>query len=337
VRALTSYHPLNVRDTARHIATVAARALSCEVAALQVCGAERPTLEVLRLASGNDVDSDPRHAGRDAGPFLEAAAKMTDPIVEQTVGEDPQVWLEQVVSRMTLPIGSAVGLGALALGHEAGHARGFTTLCQRIGRAIAESAEPLLSQAIAHERFEAEHELLRRAHETDPLTGIGNRSAWDSTIEALDTSTGERSYVVLSIDLDGLKFVNDEYGHAAGDTVLCAAANILRSTIRGGDVLARVGGDEFLVLLPNSGECEARRVIRRIYRAASSWRVTEFGLMAHLSVGWAVFDGDWTSTIGVADERMYAVKRQRRRKAPAPHPALRARAARTRRSDATLP
>ena len=113
VRALTSYQARSVRDTARHIAAVAARALSCEVAAVQVRGVYHSTLEVMRVSSGDGVDADPRHAGRDAARFLEAAAAMTDPMVEQTVGPDPQVWAAQVVSRMTLPIGANDGLGTM--------------------------------------------------------------------------------------------------------------------------------------------------------------------------------------------------------------------------------
>jgi len=320
VRALTAYQPTNVRDTALHIATVAAQALSCDVAAVRVRGPERFTLEVLRLDGSQGIDSDPRHVGRDAAPFLDAAATMNEPMVEQIVGPEPQVWAETVVSRMTLPIGPDIDLGALSLGHEIGRERGFTSLCQRIGRALAESAEPLLNQAIAHEQLAAEREQFERATRLDPLTGIGNRAAWEAAIADPPCLSGREQdgrassnprYAVLSADLDDLKQINDEHGHAVGDTVLRAAASLLRSTLRATDVLCRVGGDEFLAMLPGAGEREARRVAERVAHEMTTWRVTEHGLRPSLSLGWAVFDGDWQSTVLTADRRMYAEKRRR--------------------------
>src|SRR5690242_2085029 len=157
VRALTAYQPTTVRETARHIATVAARALSCDVAAVRVHTPSEATLDILQLQSGDPVEPSDCRMGRDADAFLDAASTNTSPLVEQTVGPDPEVWTSPIVSRMTLPIGQA-GLGALSLGHAEGHERGFTSLCQRIGRALAESAEPLLNQAIALETLAGERE-----------------------------------------------------------------------------------------------------------------------------------------------------------------------------------
>jgi diguanylate cyclase (GGDEF)-like protein len=336
MRELTTYQPTDLRETARHIATVAARALSCDVAAVRVQSGERATLEVVRLGSGEGVDADPQMAGRDAGEFLEAAAAMTDAVVEQTVGPDPEVWKQQVVSRMTLPIGPEFDLGALALGHAQGHERGFTSLCQRIGRALAQSAEQLLNQAIAHEQLTAERHSFQRATLTDPLTGIGNRAAWEAALVAPPRATASGAYAVISADLDGLKYINDHYGHGAGDAVIRGAADMLLSTLRAGDVLCRVGGDEFLALLPDVDATAVREVVRRIERAMASWRLTEHGLMPRLSLGWAVFDGDWPQTVRAADRRMYSVKRQHNGVVPSERPAVGRVAAgrRRRRSDA---
>jgi diguanylate cyclase (GGDEF)-like protein len=316
VRALQSYQPLCVRDTARHIATVAAKSLSCDVAAVSVRGAPEPLLEVLQLADGEVVGTDPGLAGRDAARFLDAAATVTEPIVEQSVGAVPEVWTDPVVSRMTLPIGG--GLGTLALGHAVGRERGFTSLCQRIARALAESAEALLSQAIAHEQLAAEREQYQRATQIDPLTGIGNRAAWVAALESVPTGTTR--YAVLSADVDGLKMVNDAYGHATGDNLLRLAAGELRSTLRESDVVCRVGGDEFLALLADAGESEAEAVAKRIAAALSAARLNDEGLTASLSIGWAAFDGDWDSTTETADERMYASRREHgsRRTPPMP-------------------
>ena len=307
VRAMTSYQPVCVRETARHIATIAAQMLSCDVAAVRVSGGDPATLEILQVSDG-ETTNDPSHAGRDAEPYLAAAGRMAGPIVEQSVGLNPEVWTDQIVSRMTLPIGPGLGFGAIALGHAAGHERGFTSLCQRIARALADAAEPMLSQAIAHEQLTAEREHYQRATQTDSLTGVGNRAAWDAAIRGLPDHAAS-TYAVLSADVDDLKLVNDEFGHATGDNLLRVTASVMRSTLRSCDLVCRVGGDEFLVLLPNSGEAEAQAVAQRIATVATGTRLTEHGLSASLSVGWAVFDGAWDTTTHTSDARMYAAKR----------------------------
>jgi diguanylate cyclase (GGDEF)-like protein len=338
MRELSTYQPVDVRETARHIATVAARALSCDVAAVRVQSGERTTLEIVRMGpSEGESAADPHMAGRDAGEFLQAASALSDPMVEQTVGPDPEVWKQHVVSRMTLPIGPELDLGALALGHAEGHERGFTSLCQRIGRALAQSAEQLLNQAIAHEQLQAERQSFQRATRTDPLTGIGNRAAWEAALASPPKTEKHDLYSVISADLDGLKFINDHYGHGAGDAVIRGAADMLLSTLRADDVLCRVGGDEFLALLPDVDGNEVREIVRRLERAMASWRFTEHGLMPRLSIGWAVFDGDWPQTIRNADRRMYTVKRQHNGTVAADRPAVGRVAAgrRRRRSDAS--
>ena len=313
VRALTSYRPTSVRDTARHVATIAARALSCDVAAVQVRAGDRASLEILRIPPEGDSDPDPVHAGPDMASFLEAAGARSGPTVEQAVAPDPRVWADDVVSRLTLPIGADERLGAITLGHASTRPRGFTMLCQRIGRALADSAELLLVQAISTERLARERDRLRQASETDDLTGVGNRTAWTEALaRAVDrTVAGGVSFAVLSADLDGLKTINDRDGHVAGDAVIRAAADALRTCVRADDVIARVGGDEFLVMLVGADEAVAKRLVRRITRTLASWRVTEHGLTPTASIGWATFDGDADRTVAAADARMYRAKRRR--------------------------
>jgi diguanylate cyclase (GGDEF)-like protein len=317
VRALMAYRPETVTATARHIAQVAARALSCDVAALQVWNGQREALEVIRLIDGDRLVCDPNVAGPDASAYLREATTVGGPLVEQEARSIPRVWSQDVVSRLRLPIGTNDRIGALALGHAVERPRGFTMLCQRIGRALAEAAELLLSEAMTRERIAVEHELLRRASATDPLTGVGNRAAWDQALAALTPADpGEAvAFAVLSVDLDGLKRINDRFGHAVGDSVIRGAAILLQSSVREGDVLARVGGDEFMVLLPETGEAGARLVVRRIQRNIRAWRVSEHGLSPELSVGWAVSAGSPPTTAARADERMYAAKRKRTRSA----------------------
>jgi diguanylate cyclase (GGDEF)-like protein len=314
VRGLMAYRAENVADTARHIALVAARALSCEVAAIHVLSGSDGLLELIRLGGADGFETDPSIGGPDALGYLSDAMSMIEPRVEQSVNVVPRIWTDEIVSRLTLPIGGAQPLGAMSLGHAVSRPRGFTALCQRIGRAISESAELLLSQAIVREQLAAERDVLRQATLTDSLTGVGNRAAWDEAMASMASGDGEAlSFAILSIDLDELKSVNDRFGHATGDAVIRGAANLLNASIRTGDLLARVGGDEFLVLLPAADAKAARRVARRIGRHLAFWRVTEHDLAPEMSVGWAVANGDPRLAMQRADERMYLAKRRRAR------------------------
>lgn len=101
---------------------------------------------------------------------------------------------------------------------------------------------------------------------TDALTGIGNRRAFDvyrEREEARSRDIGQRLSVIL-LDLDGLKQVNDQHGHAAGDALIQRAARTLREHLRSDVHLARTGGDEFVALLPGCGIVEARLIAERV-------------------------------------------------------------------------
>lgn len=151
----------------------------------------------------------------------------------------------------------------------------------------------------------------------DQLTGLYNRRYFENEIKRLDKSR-EHPIAVISADLDGLKLVNDTLGHGEGDRYLQAGADLLKSTLRASDVLARVGGDEFALLLPRTGKKEARLLINRIRKQVEKYKTTQKELPLSISLGLAVSekpDHHLEETFRSADNDMYNNKLQQGKKA----------------------
>ena len=165
----------------------------------------------------------------------------------------------------------------------------------------------LAAEVSEHKRAE---ERIRNLAVSDPLTGLAN---YRQLVEALETEIkrfgrNERPFVVLLLDLDGLKKINDAQGHIAGSRALCRLADMLRLYSREMDTAARYGGDEFVLILPETDVEAARLVAQRI-----SKRLAEDGEEPKISVsiGMAVYpnDGETSNEIlGAADRDLYREK-----------------------------
>src|SRR3984957_7704505 len=165
----------------------------------------------------------------------------------------------------------------------------------------------LAAEVSEHRRAE---ERVRNLAVSDPLTGLAN---YRQLVEALETEIkrfgrNERQFVVLLLDLDGLKKINDEHGHIVGSRALCRLADMLRLYSREMDTAGRYGGDEFVLILPETDTEAARLVAQRI-----SKRLAEDGEAPTISVsiGTAVYpdDGETINEIlGAADRDLYREK-----------------------------
>jgi diguanylate cyclase (GGDEF)-like protein/PAS domain S-box-containing protein len=160
---------------------------------------------------------------------------------------------------------------------------------------------------------------LRRLADEDPLTGLPNRRGLEGSIRvALDMSERHQlAGALLIVDLDGFKAINDTYGHAIGDAALTAVAQSLRGRLRGTDLLARVGGDEFAVLLRATTGGPARALADAL---VSEVRATQLDpglpqIALDASIGVADFGTAPLPTVrellDAADIAMYAAKRSR--------------------------
>ncbi|MDT8903287.1 diguanylate cyclase domain-containing protein [Anaeroselena agilis] len=159
------------------------------------------------------------------------------------------------------------------------------------------------------ERKELE-EKLRFITMHDSLTGLYNRAYFDEEVRRLEAAR-ELKVGIVGCDVDGLKLINDSMGHQAGDALLRAAAAAIASAVREGDFVARVGGDEFVVLLYNIDATGVKRVMDRIRAAIAKQNGAEPGLPLSISLGCAVATEDTKDIhqlLKEADDHMYREK-----------------------------
>jgi diguanylate cyclase (GGDEF)-like protein len=147
------------------------------------------------------------------------------------------------------------------------------------------------------------------------LTGAANRRSLLARIEyeIARHRRNRRSFALVMLDLDGFKLLNDRFGHPAGDELLREVATELQRAMRAQDTVARIGGDEFCVLGPETTREGAQRLAVRAHAAVS--RVTAGVQALETSTGTALFPQDGTTVAGLleaADDRLLLSKRRRR-------------------------
>lgn len=206
-----------------------------------------------------------------------------------------------------------VGQGALEF-------RQLSTALQRMYATLAQQRDSLeksnyeLEEKVAErtEELQCANRVLEELARTDPLTGLSNRLEVEERLET-EFARFQRSrepYSVLVMDVDYFKRINDTHGHAAGDKVLQQIAKIIRQSVREVDVVGRIGGEEFLVMLPMTRLPQALMVAEKIRKAVAGASIEPVG---HITISIGVQeinpdDSNKEAAVKLADQWMYNAK-----------------------------
>jgi len=189
--------------------------------------------------------------------------------------------------------------------------------------AFGREDEDLLT-AVSHQvaaavRVAKLHQAAKTAAATDPLTGLPNRRIFFERLERELAARDGASLSVAIVDANGLKALNDDFGHAAGDEALVRVGAILQAGVREGDLVARIGGDEFAVLFVGAPILTAERIVRRLAERIAKGTL---GAGRRLpTIAWGVSDATGEATVDAlveaADRAMYRQKQLMRKRTPA--------------------
>ena len=191
--------------------------------------------------------------------------------------------------------------------------------------AVSPAVEAAITELVAEidllrgelERNNARIHDLEKLADRDPLAPVSNRRAFLHELERFN-DLAERYGTpssVLYLDVNGMKEINDRFGHGAGDRVIVAVAEALLTNVRASDVVGRLGGDEFGVILAHMDEGLARQKAEALAAVFADLEVPRDGGTIPVSVAWGVFtftgEDDIGTALDAADKQMYAQKRSR--------------------------
>jgi diguanylate cyclase (GGDEF)-like protein len=198
--------------------------------------------------------------------------------------------------------------GLLLLAHREAASRGFTLLCQALALRLVDAAGVLFETALSYDTLRDELARSNREARSDALTGLANRFAWDEALSGFVCASDAAS--VVQIDCRGLKHANETHGHDVGDQLLRRVAELVASSVGEDDLVARIGGDEFAVLLRHADELRAAAVCERVLGALEREPPIASSVSAAVVIGAATTrDGNLAGAQKQADTRMRDAKR----------------------------
>jgi len=184
----------------------------------------------------------------------------------------------------------------------------------------------VLSAGLTNAKLYQNYQQARRDSQTDPLTGVGTRRVLDKVLAAeyARAARYNRPFSVAIVDIDNFKQINDQTGHATGDKALKNLAKIMTNTIRSADIVTRYGGDEFVLLMPETEMHNAARILERIRRQAKTISIPKFRNVT-ISCGLAQWNSSIDDTpekiLKRADAALYQAKSEGRNKVVESNPA----------------
>nr|WP_255662560.1 bifunctional diguanylate cyclase/phosphodiesterase [Acidovorax sp. D4N7] len=259
-----------------------------------------------------------REAGRAHRHLLQGAAALVMAVAIFGMHYTGMAAAHFATGSVSLSAGELSGPGMTALVLMATLLLLVSTLFTSVLDARLQSTARRLAQSLqeSNARLQAANDELQKRALSDALTGLPNRLHFEDRLrEALQRHHGagpQTQLAVLFVDLDGFKPINDSFGHAAGDLILCRAAERLLHEVPSPATVARVGGDEFLVLLEGAGQAEAMGVAQRLLATlAQPFGVSGKPVQIAGSIGIAAYPGhsEGSKLVASADAAMYAAKR----------------------------
>lgn len=258
------------------------------------------------------------------GTFLDVNGQLA-----KILGYEQHEIIGQPMSRFIAPEDQAKVMANISKGiesnieHEMLRKDGTRVLIEAHGQTIVQGGIPMRLTAIRDitERKLFETELKRQAH-IDHLTGVSNRGYFmdQAELELSRASRYDNPLSLYMLDIDFFKKVNDSHGHKVGDLVLVKLAEVCRQTLREVDIIGRVGGEEFVILLPETDIVEATEVAERLRESIAKLKVPlEGGLPLHFTVSIGVTslaskDDNLDVLLNQADKALYEAKETGRNK-----------------------
>jgi diguanylate cyclase (GGDEF)-like protein len=260
-------------------------------------------------------------AAHDVGPLLSHLNTLGD-ICDALAARRPDHALALLDAASTaldlLGTAEPIRLRSLALAQR-GDLAGALATAQALLRIASQEERELRTLLVDSVHVRIDQDKLRQTAEqqtraalTDPLTGLPNRRKLDEFTGSL-TTAGEKAAIGM-LDLDRFKAINDNHGHPTGDMVLQRVAGILAREVRPNDLLARSGGDEFVIVLPDTTRSDAETLGEQIEAAVRNedWSRIVPNILVAISTGWAEIETDVDTAYRAADTALYETKRKRR-------------------------